>query len=192
MRPSPNPAASASGQVREPLALIERELTQLRARTGQLFGVNLIPAGDTRLIEDFHINWSPHAAVRVLASGVRRGDPFTVADHITIGEEKGRPIYLFSTDSPLRSMTGYFEAMALTPAVAWSASPTWSRLGRACGALPRRRSSSFLQVAEFQRTRSLSDLEGRFAGDDFQVRQASGPRGIKKPAKGLAVLKKSW
>ncbi|MGB6767375.1 MAG: hypothetical protein WBE50_04680, partial [Methyloceanibacter sp.] len=27
--------------------------------------------------------------------------------------EEGRPIYLFSTDSPLRSMTGDFEAMAL-------------------------------------------------------------------------------
>jgi len=30
-----------------------------------------------------------------------------------IGEEEGRPIHLFSTDSPLRSMTGDFEAMAL-------------------------------------------------------------------------------
>jgi nitronate monooxygenase len=30
-----------------------------------------------------------------------------------IGDEEGRPIYLFSTDSPSRSMTGDFEAMAL-------------------------------------------------------------------------------
>ena len=30
-----------------------------------------------------------------------------------IGEEEGRQIYLFSTDSPLCSMTGDFEAMAL-------------------------------------------------------------------------------
>jgi nitronate monooxygenase len=30
-----------------------------------------------------------------------------------IGEEAGRPIYLFSTDSPLQSMTGDFESMAL-------------------------------------------------------------------------------
>lgn len=30
-----------------------------------------------------------------------------------IGEEEGRPIHLFSTDSPLHSMTGDFEAMAL-------------------------------------------------------------------------------
>ena len=32
---------------------------------------------------------------------------------VPIGDEEGRPIYLFSTDSPLRSMTGDFEAMAL-------------------------------------------------------------------------------
>jgi nitronate monooxygenase len=40
-----------------------------------------------------------------------RGDPF--GPKSVIGEEGGRPIYLFSTDSPLRSMTGDFEAMAL-------------------------------------------------------------------------------
>jgi nitronate monooxygenase len=40
-----------------------------------------------------------------------RGDPF--GPKSVIGEEEGRPIYLFSTDSPLRSMTGDFEAMAL-------------------------------------------------------------------------------
>ena len=33
------------GMVREPLALIEREVAQLRARTDRPFGVNLIPAG---------------------------------------------------------------------------------------------------------------------------------------------------
>ncbi|GGH49642.1 hypothetical protein GCM10010975_02100 [Comamonas phosphati] len=72
-------------------------------------------AGDTVLTEDFHINWPPHAAVRVLANsvtGCERGDP-SVAARTVIGEEEGRPIYLFSTDSPLRSMTGNYEAMAL-------------------------------------------------------------------------------
>jgi len=72
-------------------------------------------AGDTVLTEDFHINWPPHAAVRVLANSVtrcERGDP-RAAGRTVIGEEEGRPIYLFSTDSPLRSMTGNFEAMAL-------------------------------------------------------------------------------
>ncbi len=71
--------------------------------------------GDTVLTDAFHINWPVGARVRVLANGVTRGgrgDPFTGPETV-IGEEDGRPIYLFSTDSPLRSMTGDFEAMAL-------------------------------------------------------------------------------
>jgi nitronate monooxygenase len=72
-------------------------------------------ASDTVLTEAFHINWPPHAAVRVLSNSVtrgERGDPFS-AGRTVIGDEAGRAIYLFSTDSPLRSMTGDFEAMAL-------------------------------------------------------------------------------
>jgi nitronate monooxygenase len=71
--------------------------------------------GDTVLTEDFHLNWPPHAAVRVLRNSVtegRHGDPHTQPRQ-AIGEEAGRPIHLFSTDSPLSSMTGDFEAMAL-------------------------------------------------------------------------------
>jgi nitronate monooxygenase len=62
----------------------------------------------------FHINWPIGAPVRVLQNSAtrgERGDPF--GPKFVIGEEEGRPIYLFSTDSPLRSMTGDFEAMAL-------------------------------------------------------------------------------
>ncbi|HMM45545.1 MAG TPA: nitronate monooxygenase [Candidatus Macondimonas sp.] len=72
-------------------------------------------AADTLLTEDFHINWPPGAKVRVLANSVtrgERGDP-VAGTRTVIGEEEGRPIYLFSTDSPLRSMSGDFEAMAL-------------------------------------------------------------------------------
>lgn len=77
----------------------------------------LVAAGadDTVLTEAFHINWPPGARVRVLASAVtrgERGDPFA-GTRTVIGEEDGRPIYLFSTDSPLRCMRGEFEAMAL-------------------------------------------------------------------------------
>jgi nitronate monooxygenase len=77
----------------------------------------LVAAGvdDTVLTEAFHINWPPGARVRVLASAVtrgERGDP-CAGTRTVIGEEDGRPIYLFSTDSPLRSMRGEFEAMAL-------------------------------------------------------------------------------
>ncbi|RQS67690.1 nitronate monooxygenase [Burkholderia sp. Bp8963] len=71
--------------------------------------------GDTLLTDIFHINWPRGAKVRVLPSSVtrgERGDPFG-PERVVIGDEEGRPIYLFSTDSPLRSMTGDFEAMAL-------------------------------------------------------------------------------
>ncbi|KVF77221.1 2-nitropropane dioxygenase [Burkholderia sp. FL-7-2-10-S1-D7] len=71
--------------------------------------------GDTLLTDIFHINWPRGARVRVLPSSVtrgERGDPFNDA-RVVIGDEEGRPIYLFSTDSPLRTMTGDFEAMAL-------------------------------------------------------------------------------
>ena len=71
--------------------------------------------GETIHTEAFHINWPIGAPVRVLANSVTRGehgDPRSAARPV-IGEEAGRPIYLFSTDSPLRNMTGDFEAMAL-------------------------------------------------------------------------------
>ena len=70
---------------------------------------------DTVLTDAFHINWPHGANVRVLTNSVtrgERGDPFGKRRTV-IGDDEGRPIYLFSTDSPLRSMTGDFEAMAL-------------------------------------------------------------------------------
>jgi nitronate monooxygenase len=70
---------------------------------------------DTVLTDIFHINWPRGAKVRVLPNSVtrgERGDPFGPTRTV-IGDEEGRPIHLFSTDSPLRSMSGDFEAMAL-------------------------------------------------------------------------------
>ncbi|HWA63834.1 MAG TPA: nitronate monooxygenase [Caulobacteraceae bacterium] len=72
-------------------------------------------AGATLLTEAFHINWPAGAAVRVLPNSVtrgERGDPATAARQV-IGVDDGRPILLFSTDSPLRSTTGDLEAMAI-------------------------------------------------------------------------------
>ena len=72
-------------------------------------------SGDTVLTTAFHINWPAGAKVRVLDGPVtrgERGDPFA-GQRVVIGDEEGRPIYLFSTDSPLRSMTGTFADMAL-------------------------------------------------------------------------------
>jgi nitronate monooxygenase len=71
--------------------------------------------GDTLLTCDFHINWPEGAKVRVLNNSVtrgERGDPNSDIREV-IGDEEGRPIYLFSTDSPLRTMSGDLEAMAL-------------------------------------------------------------------------------
>jgi nitronate monooxygenase len=71
--------------------------------------------GETIHTDAFHVNWPKGAAVRVLPNSVTRGEhgnPFS-AERQVIGQEEGRPIYLFSTDSPLRDMTGHFEAMAL-------------------------------------------------------------------------------
>jgi nitronate monooxygenase len=72
-------------------------------------------SGDTVRTQAFHLNWPPGAYVRVLPNSVtrgERGDPFA-GPLQAIGADGRRPIHLFSTDSPLRSMTGDFEAMAL-------------------------------------------------------------------------------
>ncbi|MFT3807342.1 NAD(P)H-dependent flavin oxidoreductase [Arenimonas sp.] len=71
--------------------------------------------GDTIHTRVFHINWPVGAPVRVLHNSVTRGErgnPFSTVRQI-IGHEQDRPIYLFSTDSPLCNMHGDFEAMAL-------------------------------------------------------------------------------
>lgn len=71
--------------------------------------------GDTVLTRAFHINWPANAKVRVLESPVtrgERGDPFAT-EPILIGKDNERPIYRFSTDSPLRSSTGALSEMAL-------------------------------------------------------------------------------
>jgi nitronate monooxygenase len=71
--------------------------------------------GDTVHTQDFHVNWPRGAYVRVLQNSVTRGeqgDPFS-GKREAIGKEGERTIWLFSTDSPQRNMTGEFEKMAL-------------------------------------------------------------------------------
>lgn len=71
--------------------------------------------GATVHTDAFHANWPKGAYVRVLENSVtrgERGDPFA-GNKTPIGKEGARTIWLFSTDSPLKSMTGDFEAMAL-------------------------------------------------------------------------------
>lgn len=71
--------------------------------------------GATVHTDAFHVNWPKGAFVRVLPNSVtrgERGDPFS-GQREAIGKEGARTIWLYSTDSPLKSMTGDFEAMAL-------------------------------------------------------------------------------
>jgi nitronate monooxygenase len=71
--------------------------------------------GETVHTLDFHVNWPKGAYVRVLQNSVTRrehGDPFD-GHREAIGKEGDRTIWLFSTDSPLKDMTGDFEKMAL-------------------------------------------------------------------------------
>jgi nitronate monooxygenase len=73
------------------------------------------PQGAPLRTRAFHVNWPPDADVRVLPNSVtegRHGDPFS-GTRTVIGHEGSRRIWLFSTDSPLRDMSGDFEAMAL-------------------------------------------------------------------------------
>jgi nitronate monooxygenase len=75
---------------------------------------------DTVYTDAFAINWPPNSPVRVIANrltdelgrflvGHRREDiPCEV-----VANEEARPIYKFSTDSPLRTTTGNLECLAL-------------------------------------------------------------------------------
>jgi nitronate monooxygenase len=67
----------------------------------------------------FAINWPPRSPVRTLKNSVTEAYRDDLWGHgpddfprEVIGHEEQRPIYKFSTDSPLRNMTGDFEAMA--------------------------------------------------------------------------------
>ena len=68
----------------------------------------------------YAINWPPSSPVRVLESAETRtlGNRlfgYNADDHAReqIADEEGRPIYLYSTDSPLRSMQGDLDRLAM-------------------------------------------------------------------------------
>ncbi len=74
---------------------------------------------DTVHSDVFAINWPPRSPVRTLANSVTNAYRDDLWGHAPddfpreiIGYEEQRPIHRFSTDSPLRNMTGDFEAMA--------------------------------------------------------------------------------
>lgn len=76
-------------------------------------------AGETVHTDLFAINWPPNSPVRVLRNSVTEGAETLWGHHpnklprVVIGDEEGRPLYRFGTDSPLRSTKGDLEQMAL-------------------------------------------------------------------------------
>ncbi len=77
-------------------------------------------AENTVHTDAYIINWPKGSPVRVIANEMTGGlghdlfghDPDRI-DRVQIAEEDGRPIYLWSTDSPLRSMTGDLNRLAM-------------------------------------------------------------------------------
>ena len=75
---------------------------------------------DTVYTDAFAINWPPNSPVRVIANSLTEElgqrllghDPEDMLRE-AIAEEDGRPIYQFSTNSPLRTTTGDLECLAL-------------------------------------------------------------------------------
>lgn len=89
---------------------------------GEVHKQRVVDAASTETIhtDAFAINWPPSSPVRVLKNTTTAmiGDRLFghSPDEIVreqIAEEEGRPVYRFSTDSPLRSMTGKLEELAL-------------------------------------------------------------------------------
>jgi nitronate monooxygenase len=75
---------------------------------------------DTIYTDAFAINWPPQSPVRVIANSLTEElgqrllghDPQDILRE-AIADEDGRPIYKYSTDSPLRITTGDLERLAL-------------------------------------------------------------------------------
>lgn len=68
----------------------------------------------------FAINWPPGSPVRVITNGLTDGLDGRLMGHRAddiprraVAQQDGRPIYRFSTDSPLRNTTGDLEQLAL-------------------------------------------------------------------------------
>lgn len=75
---------------------------------------------DTVYTDAFSINWPPNSPVRVLRNCITEDLGFHLTGHnpddirrVEIAKEDDRPIYRYSTDSPLRNTTGNIEELAL-------------------------------------------------------------------------------
>lgn len=82
----------------------------------------IVKAGpdETVLTDIYVLNWPAQAAVRVLSNRITDDLGFALLGHDpetlpreVIAHDDGRPLYRYSTDSPLRTTTGALEEMAL-------------------------------------------------------------------------------
>ncbi len=76
-------------------------------------------AVDTVYTDIYALNWPPHSPVRVIRNSVTNGLGHSLMGHHpdrlqreVIGEDAGRSLMKYSTDSPLRTTSGNLEAMA--------------------------------------------------------------------------------
>lgn len=134
---------------------------------------------DTLYSYRFFRNWPMAAATRVLPNGITRGD----YDHLrslreptAIGEQDGQPVYLFSTDSPLRDATGGVSSMALYA-------------GQACGQI-----DSVVPVAQ-----CIQDLFGQACAalnalqhDDVGSAPVHAERASPQPADTESLPRETW
>ena len=77
-------------------------------------------AEDTVYTDVFALNWPPDSPVRVIGNSVTKVLGHNLMGHHPdrlprepVGEDAGRTLLRFSTDSPLRTTSGDLEAMAL-------------------------------------------------------------------------------
>src|SRR5690606_28908395 len=77
-------------------------------------------SADTVYTDAFSINWPPNSPVRVISNTVTERLGHHLLGHDPddmrrdeVAKEDGRPIYRYSTDSPLRTTTGNIEELAL-------------------------------------------------------------------------------
>jgi nitronate monooxygenase len=71
-------------------------------------------SADTRHTELFSINWPPGSPVRVIANSLTNtaGETPPPGERRAVADDAGRPIYAYSTDSPLKTTTGNLEMLA--------------------------------------------------------------------------------
>jgi nitronate monooxygenase len=110
----------------------------------------------------YAINWPPDSPVRVIVGPETERLGRNLWGHVgedipkeVIAEEEGRPIYLYSTDSPLRSMTGSLERLAFFA-------------GQVAGQITRRESAADIVAAMVREATDILDRLERLRASGSQ------------------------